>query len=109
VSRYLYIFGFETPEQARLNRANGWDDEDSRAIFIEAASVEEALSWGRAISEEFLKELHRDRSVSWAMHDYAHWIEDDPAARFGPGALAGLPVVTVCQYPDSSSLGVQRG
>ena len=102
--RHLYIFGFETPTQARLNKANGWDDEDSLAVFIEAASADEALSWGRTISEEFLKVLHDDRSVSWAQQNYAHWIEVNPAARFGPAVVDGIPAVTVGQYPDWSSL-----
>lgn len=109
MTRYLYVFGFEAPAQARLNRAKGWDDEDSLTVFIEAASAEEALSWGRAISEEHLKVVHGDRSVSWAARDHAHWIEADPAARFGSAALAGIPTVTVGQYPDWSSLGARPG
>lgn len=107
--RHLYIFGFETPGQTRLNSAKGWDDEDSLAVFIEAASPDEALSWGRTISEEFLKVLHDDTSVSWAQHNHAHWIEVDPAARFGPAVLAGIPTVMVGQYPDWSSLGARPG
>lgn len=107
--RYLYIFGFETSAQTRLNTAHGWDDEDSQAVFIEAASPDEALSWGRTISEAFLKLLHDDTSVSWAQRNYAHWIDDHPATRFGAAALARIPTVAVGQYPDWRSLGVRGG
>ena len=106
---HLYVFGFETPDQTRLNGPNGWDDEDSLGVFIEAASPDQALAWGRSISEEFLKVLHGDRSVSWAQQNYAHWIESNPASRFEPGVLLKIPTVRVGEYPDWSSLGVRRG
>jgi hypothetical protein len=61
---------------------HGWDDENSAAFFIEAFSEHEALTWGREISQEFVRRLYGDRGLIWRPTDYAHWIEADPASRF---------------------------
>jgi hypothetical protein len=98
--RFLYVFGYETPAQLRANAANGWDDEDSEALFIEAESEDEALKWGREVSERFMRQLHGDSSVSWTALGYAHWIEADPAGRgWRAEDVARLPVVRSGEFP----------
>jgi hypothetical protein len=97
--QYLYIFGFNTPEQIKGFEKHGWDDEDSGAVFIEAVSEQEALTWGREISQEFVRRLYGDRGLIWRHADYAHWIETDPASRFSPEALRRLQVVQVGEHP----------
>ena len=75
---FLYVFGFETPAQSRANHAHGWDDEDSRAVFIEADSAELALEWGRRISERFIRDLYRTDGAGGWSGSYAHWIAEHP-------------------------------
>lgn len=99
--RFLYVFGYETPAQLRNNAAHRWDDEDSQALFIEAESEDEALRWGREVSERFMSQLHGDAGVSWTAIGYAHWIETDPATRdWKPEDLAKLPTVRRGEYPS---------
>ena len=101
---FLYVFGYETPAQMEANAAHGWDDEDSAAVFIEAESAEEALEWGRQVSERFLSELHGDPSVSWDALGYAHWIEDDPSKRWSAEGLSQVPRVRRGEFPESGCL-----
>ncbi|MGH7322575.1 MAG: hypothetical protein ACRELA_23535 [Candidatus Rokuibacteriota bacterium] len=105
--RYLYVFGYETPRQLEHNASSAADDEDSAAIFIEAPSLEAALAWGRAISEQFFILLHDDPSLSWTEFGYAHWIEEEPEARFGAEALATVPTVRMGEYPDWITMGLK--
>lgn len=99
MKKYLYVFGYETPQQTAANRQNGWDDEDSQAVFIVANSENEALSWGREISETFVAQLFQDQSVSWKDMNYAHEIEANPTARYSNDELANIQVIQVGQWP----------
>lgn len=101
---FLYVFGYETPAQMKANAAHGWDDEDSAAVFIEAESADEALEWGRQVSERFLSELHGDAGISWNALGYAHWIEDDPTNRWSAEQLARVPRVRRGEFPASGRL-----
>jgi hypothetical protein len=104
LTAYLFVFGFETPRQRRLNAAHGYDDEDSAAIWIEAAGEDEALEWGRAIANEFVRLLYRsegvERNSDWSSDAFAHWLEPEPSPRFERTALASLPRVRCGTYPD---------
>ena len=84
----------------RLNAANGWDDEDSRAIYIQAGGVEAAERWGHQIAEAFFAWLHGDATLSWRARGYASWIERDPAGSFEGAALAALPQVADGEFPE---------
>ena len=98
--RYLYVFGFESPQQIRDNDRLGSDHEDSQAVWIVAPSEVAALEWGRELSERFVHHLSGDGSVSWKARGYAHWIEAEPQTRFGAEALAGLPEIRIGDVPD---------
>ncbi len=97
--RYLYIFGFSTPEQIEAFEKHGWDDEDSEAVLIEAESEQAALTWGLQISQQFVRSNFGERGPAWSPENYAHWIESDPASQFAPDALRRLPVVQVGEHP----------
>jgi len=97
--RYLYIFGYNTPEQIEAFDKHGWDDEDSEAVFIEAESEQAALAWGQQISLQFVRSLYSDRGMTWKPDNYAHWIESEPSSRFTPDALRRLPVSRVGEHP----------
>ena len=96
---FLYVFGYETPEQAKSNSAHGWDDEDSEAVFIEAESAIAALEWGRQISERFIRQLYHTDDVSWWQSSFAHWIAERPEDEYTPEALSTLPHVRHGEHP----------
>jgi hypothetical protein len=96
---FLYVFGYETPEQAKANTAHGWDDEDSEAVFIEAESVGAALDWGRQISEQFIRQLYGIDDASWWRTSFAHWIVERPESEFTPEALSTIPHVPHGRHP----------
>lgn len=105
--RYLFRFGFESPDEFAANRAGGWDDESSEAIWIEATSAEDALSWGRSVAERFVQKLFEIANVqgySWSAGGFANWIEDDATvlawARTSPEVLA----IDFGQMPDLTAL-----
>ena len=96
---FLYIFGYETPAQAKANRAYGYDDEDSEAVFIEAESPDAALEWGRQISEHVIRELYSIDDASWWQSSFAHWIAERPEEQFTPEALSTIPHVRYGEHP----------
>lgn len=76
--RFLFRFGYETPTQHFNNKAKGWDDEDSEAVFIECDDADTALAWGREVAEHFVQGLwavHGEPGQSWKAGEFAHWIE----------------------------------
>jgi hypothetical protein len=99
MSEFLYVFGYETPEQAKANPAHGWDDEDSEAVFIEAESAAVALDWGRQISEHFIRQLYHCDDASWWRTSFAHWIVEQPELEFTAEALATIPHVRCGEHP----------
>ena len=91
---FLYSFGYETPLQNVNNAQHGWDDEDSRAVLIDAEDEQAAQAWGKEIAEYFVKLLYPDDRVSWKKLGYADWVET-------PGHLAkAAPHVRVGEFPD---------
>ena len=98
--QFLYVFGYCTPFQERNNaRSLYWNDEDSRAVWIEADSAELALDWGREISERFVRKLFADPSMSWKEREFAHWIEQEALVRWTAESLASVPMVRSGEYP----------
>lgn len=107
MARFLFRFGFCTPQQWKGNEIQGWDDESSEAFFIEASSHDEALSWGCKVAESFTRSLFRaagwDREIpSWEDSGFAYWIEKDPEAVFSSDALVAVPEVEHGVMPNFS-------
>jgi hypothetical protein len=125
MAKYLYIFGYRTPAQTasaseaavisaapnpqcRESNAkavgssapSGHCEEPSEALFIETDSAEQALAWGREVSEAFLKTLYDDQAISWKALNFAHWIEPNPKLEYPAVTLSGLPLVPVGKLPD---------
>ena len=98
MKEYLYVFGYETPTQSRNNEEHGWDDEDSRAIYILASNEESALGWGHQIAERFFQALYEDPNASWIRGGYAAWIEEQD--RFTQDQLRLIPRVKEGELPD---------
>lgn len=103
-SQHLFRFGYCTPAQWAANAKHGWDDESSSAFFVESASEDEALEWGREVAEAYVRHLFAqagsEDSPSWKDADFAHWIEDAPDEVFPVATLASLPRVRVGDLPD---------
>ncbi len=103
--KFLFRFGFCTPEQWRANETHGWDDESSEAFFIESESREVALSWGCAVAESFSRSLfesagdHGGKIPSWVEAGFAYWIEEDPAAVLSLQELEQFPTVRLGEMP----------
>jgi hypothetical protein len=104
VVKHLYVFGYETPGQAKANADHGWDDEDSAAVFVEATSAEDALEWGRRISDAFVSYLYGDSGVRWSSLGFASWIEPDPTKAYDPASLSAIPSVRRGEFPDWAAL-----
>ena len=92
--QYLFRFGFESPSEFRTNRASDTDFESSEAVWIDAASADDALEWGRLVAEEFVRQLFGQAGIenySWLGTSFAHWIEDEETvlswARTSPDVL----------------------
>jgi hypothetical protein len=109
--RYLFRFGFESPDEFTANRAGGWDDESSEALWIDAPSAEEALSWGRSVAERFVQklfEIANAEGYSWQARGFANWIEDEASvlewARTSPDVIA----TDYGQMPDLTALATLR-
>jgi hypothetical protein len=98
--KYLYIFSYQTPEQMETARKQGYTDEASEAVFIEAESPERALDWGREISEEFVRRRFGSQGVSWKSSNFAHWVETQPQQEYPAAILACLPVVACGSFPE---------
>lgn len=98
---FLFMFGFETPRQHRMNKAHNLDDEDSHAVFIECSDPEAALTWGREIAESFVQRLwavDRGDPSSWKQGQFAHWIESS-ADEIARARAAGMPCVRIGEHP----------
>jgi hypothetical protein len=101
--KYLYFFSYQTPSQMELAR-NGFAEESSAAVFIEAHSPEQAGAWGREISERFVVHLFEGKSVSWRDLGFEAWIEADPKREFPSDVLERVPVVSCGTFPDFGRL-----
>lgn len=102
MGKYLYRFGYSTPDQWASNEAHGWDDEFSEALYIIANSPDAALDWGREISEEFVRQLFvakgwRGEIPSWKKANFAHWIDQSPDA-----AGLNVPTIKAGEFPEFS-------
>jgi hypothetical protein len=102
--RYLFVFCYQTPEQLARKSVDGFADENSAALFVEADSAELALEWGKEVAEKFMAFLSSGRSEGWKAMGYEGWLEADPDLEYPETILATLPTVAVSSYPDFSIL-----
>ena len=100
---HMFCFGYETPAQHYNNRAHEWwDDADSRAVFIDCDSEDEALKWGCEIAERFVAQLWIARGEpvqSWKAGRFAYWIETD-TDRIASALTHNVPVVRAGEFPE---------
>jgi len=105
VKRFLYRFGFEGPVEWEENQRHGWDGESSDAFWVIADNEQEALAWGREVSEAMVREFFKrsgweEKAIpSWKEAGYANWVEDPPSPEFTNDLLASLLVVEQGKMP----------
>lgn len=87
MERYLYVFGYESPEEQKSNALQGTDFESSRAAFIQADSSDAALTWGQRLAGTFVHGLFNGDEASWASDAFANWIETSPNATWDLGTI----------------------
>lgn len=98
---FLFAFGYETPSQHLNNRANGWDDEDSEAVFIDCPDPDAALAWGCEVAEVFVRRLWKaygEPGPSWKEGRFAYWIETSPEA-IARARASGISCLQVGDHP----------
>ena len=105
MNRYLFIFGFETPEQFQYNSEAGTDDEDSIAFFLDAPDESAAADRGRLIAHEFVRRMFTAVGMDspWSPKTYSNWIEHRPLDRFSGMALETLDVLGPNDTPNYDS------
>lgn len=103
---FVYHFGYETPDQAAANAANGWDDESSAAFIVVALDEEHALRWGDTVAGAFVSSLFaaQGRPYDWFEAQFASWIEERPETVYSPEELRDLPRVTYGEMPDLQAI-----
>ena len=88
---FLFVFGYESPEEWRTNRAQGTDFEPSHAVWIAAPNGDAALRAGSSYAERYVQSLFRQQGMelqpSWSASGFAHWIEHQPSQQFSGIAL----------------------
>lgn len=94
MTRFLFVFGYESPVERATNSREGTDFESSSAVWVRADSEDEALQKGRDYAERFVRQQFQHAGVGdcpgWAEGGFAHWIEQKPLDRFSGIALETL-------------------
>ncbi len=94
MKRFLFIFGYETPDEHRSNHERGTDFESSYAVWIQATSEDEALSKGRSYAKDYVVKEYQGIASSltpmWEPQNFAHWISANPAEEYSEQTLEAL-------------------
>jgi hypothetical protein len=102
MTRFLFIFGFESPEEHVANQL-GSDFESSHAVWVRASSAEEAMLIGRSYADEFVAKLYRGEQMptmpSWTDQNFAHWISSSPLQEYSESVLESFDEIRGTQKP----------
>jgi hypothetical protein len=94
VTKFLFIFGYESPSEWTTNRRLGTDDESSFAVWVHALDEQSAMAIGRAFAQSHVDSIYASHPEcefsGWLEAGYAHWIEQQPLSRFSESALNQL-------------------
>jgi len=100
MKKFLFRFGFCTPEQWICNDQNGWDDESSQAFYIEAINAEDANKRGQEIAEVYCHTLFekfgwQGAIPSWKESNFSFWIDENVKE-----IETSLPTILIGTNPD---------
>ena len=97
---FLYVFGYETPEEEASNQDFGDDFESTGFFRILATSEAEALSWGRELSKWYINFIFgKDSELHWDKDWFASWIEKNPDEELNKASKLLKPV-NVGEFPE---------
>ena len=104
MNEFIYFFGYESPNDKRVNDYWNSDHESSIVIRISAENEIRAIEWGDEIAEKFIKFLYQDESVSWKSDEFASGIlselEDYLKENWNK-----IPQVKYGEYPNLETFG----
>ncbi|MDH3348918.1 MAG: hypothetical protein OEM02_12575 [Desulfobulbaceae bacterium] len=99
-NEFLYVFGYESPEERASNRDYEGDFESTGFFWIIANSEDEALSWGQELSKWYTRLLFgENEEQQWQVNWFASWIENSPDKELEKAAKQLRPI-TVGEFPD---------
>lgn len=91
MTKFLFIFGYESPNEWSSNAGSEADSELSHAVWVEAPNEQVALTAGRKFAENFVNSMFSTTPEldfpGWLSADYSHWIEHQPLELFSGLAL----------------------
>ena len=97
MAQFLFVFGYESPDEWRNNQALGTDFESSDAVWVESESEEAALKAGRDYAQRRVAELFSSDPLpdwlGWSQSGYACWIEQEPSQKWAALRLKSIPCV----------------
>jgi hypothetical protein len=104
MKQFLYVFEYCRPKRHLKSEESSEYDESGYAFIIMTESCEQALAWGRDVSEKFVEFLFQSESPAvappkWREIGFDHWVEPDPLARYSGRAVDALPVIKAGELP----------
>jgi len=102
-TEFVYVFGYESPEEREANGSVGTDFESSGVVRIRARSELAAKEWGEAVAAWYVAKLFdltdAEIGLGWTPSNFASWIETDPDDRLR-AVVARHPVISIGEHPD---------
>ncbi len=90
-TRFLFVFGYESPAERSSNETSGTDFESSSAVWIRADSEEQALRKGCEYADQYVRRQYEQAGISdsrsWIHDGFAHWIARRPHEEFSEADL----------------------
>jgi hypothetical protein len=91
MTRFLFVFGYDSPSERSVNAKEGTDFESSSAVWVRADSENEALQKGRDYAARFVRQQFEQAGIpdipDWNEGRFAYWIARQPLDGFSGIAL----------------------
>jgi hypothetical protein len=102
MSVFLIAISWSDPEEVAAYKRVGLDDDPScsTGIFIDADTVEHALSWGNTVLRKYTEFLFQRKNYAPEALELHCWLEANPEGSSWKHCLEFFPQVSVGQYPD---------
>jgi hypothetical protein len=102
VSAFLIGISWSDPEEVAACKRVGLDEDPrcSTGIFIQAATAEDASSWGNEVAKNYLKFLFDQKKYAPETFQLFYWIEESPDQSSWKHCLEFFQKVPVGQFPD---------
>ena len=101
---YLVGFCYHDPQGWTLHQAGIDDYESFSALFIEAQSQEEAISWAEKVAEEFFQWVNGNEALDWKEMGYFCWLEEKPESSSWSHCLNFFQKISVGSFPNYEAM-----